>query len=84
MAAGGPGDHPLSDIIRYRIATYDTTTDNLIRELSELLSPRELDEWWSTEIGWLCSASIAASKSQAKLAWAQTRAKHSGWEFGPA
>ncbi|MEO7977393.1 hypothetical protein [Flavobacterium sp.] len=35
MAAGGPGDHPLKDILHFDMNVYDTECDNLIRELAK-------------------------------------------------
>ena len=84
MAAGGPGDHPLSDIVRYNIPVYGPEADGAIRELSRLLSPRELDEWWETEIAWHCDPTTAFKCSSTKLVWARCRAKQSGWEVGCA
>ena len=52
MAAGGPNDHPLSDIIIYKIPTYGEEIDVIINKLSSLLSERELLEWWEQDIGW--------------------------------
>lgn len=83
MAAGGPGDHPLSDIVHYRIPTYGTVADDAICELSKLLSRRELYEWWSREVGWECDPITAHGKSETALTWARRRAKQSGWEVDP-
>jgi len=80
MAAGGPGDHPLTDIIYYKLDTYGPEVDSLIRELAPLLSTRELWEWWEKEIGWKCTPEIALEKTKAKFAFAQKRANESGWE----
>ena len=35
MAAGGPGDHPLKDILHFDMNVYDAECDNLIRELAK-------------------------------------------------
>ncbi|MEO8533634.1 MAG: hypothetical protein ABI441_07785 [Flavobacterium sp.] len=50
MAAGGPGDHPLKDILHFQMNVYDTECDNLIRELSTYLSESVLYKTidWST------------------------------------
>lgn len=50
MAAGGPGDHPLKDILHFKMNVYDIECDNLIRELSvyvpEKILYKSID--WST------------------------------------
>jgi hypothetical protein len=81
MASGGPGDHPLSDVIHYKIGVYGATADAAIRELAKLMSPRELDEWWVREIGWSCDHCTAEMRSSSKLAWARQRALDSGWDL---
>lgn len=50
MAAGGPGDHPLKDILYFQMNVYDEECDNLIQELSKYISENELYESidWST------------------------------------
>lgn len=80
MTAGGPGDHPLTDVINFNLEIYGAPADELLRELDKLLSRRELHEFWSTEIGWEPAADIAAEKIAKKLEWAKTRAKENGWE----
>jgi hypothetical protein len=80
MAAGGPGDHPLLDVVHYKIEVYGATADAAIRELAKLMSPHELDEWWYREIGWSCDHCTAEMKSKSKLAWARQRAVDSGWD----
>ena len=51
MTAGGPGDHPLTDVINYDIEMYGKEADQLLKILESLVSPRELWEWWEKEIG---------------------------------
>lgn len=51
MAAGGPGDHPLKDILYFDMNVYDDECDNIIKELSKYISEDELYEsidWFST------------------------------------
>jgi len=50
MAAGGPGDHPLKDILHFEMNVYDEECDNLIRELSRYVPENELYKSidWST------------------------------------
>jgi len=80
MAAGGPGDHPLSDVLNYGIEVYGVDADKLLEKLGQLLSKRELDIFWETEIGWECDKEVAYQKFSKKLKWAEDRAKNSGWE----
>ena len=81
MAAGGPGDHPLSDVLNYGIEVYGVEADNLLKKLGSLLSTRELNIFWETEIGWQCDKDIAHRKFSEKLQWAEERARDSGWEI---
>ena len=80
MAAGGPGDHPLSDILQYHIEVYGPEADALLKKLATLLSRRELWEWWEKEIGWDCKPQSALAKISRQLECAETRARDSGWE----
>ena len=51
-----------------------------IRQLAQVLSSRELSEWWELEIGWAIEGADAHPRIAAKLSWALERAKSSGWE----
>lgn len=42
MAAGGPGDHPLSDILDYKLKVYGKECDELIEEISKYSSREEM------------------------------------------
>ena len=50
MAAGGPGDHPLKDILHFGMNVYDAECDNLIIELAKYIPENVLYESidWST------------------------------------
>ena len=80
MSAGGPGDHPLSDVIQYDVEVYGPEADALLKKLAPLMSRRELWEWWEKEIGWDCKPQDALTKIKEQLKAAETRAKDSGWE----
>jgi len=80
MAAGGPGDHPLSDVINYDIEVYGEEADALLKKLESLMSRRELWEWWGKEIGWACTPQDALNKIKDQLLAAELRARNSGWE----
>ena len=81
MTAGGPGDHPLSDIIHWRRPVYGEATDALIRKIASLCSDRELDDWWRRELGWNATPALAAEKSKARYEDLWRRAQQSGWEL---
>jgi hypothetical protein len=81
MAAGGPGDHPLSDITSWGRQAYGEPADGLIREIARLCSRRELYEWWEREIGWTATAALAAAKSATRYEELLLLAKQSGWEL---
>ena len=80
MTAGGPGDHPLSDVLNYGLEVYGAETDELLVQLAQLLSGRELEIFWETELGWDSNRQVAHQKISEKLKWAKVRAKNSGWE----
>ena len=80
MSAGRPGDHPLTDVLSYGLEVYGKETDDLLKKLGELLSKRELDEFWEMEIGFDCEPKKAHEKFMEKVIWAEDRAKKSGWE----
>ena len=82
MAAGGPGDHPISDVLRYGIEVYGQRGDSQLKELSQLLPDRELYDWWDADIGWQCEPEVATEKIAQRLGKARQRAKDSGWEVG--
>ena len=44
MAAGGPGDHPLTDIVNYNLEVYNKRCDELISEISKFVSFDRLHE----------------------------------------
>jgi hypothetical protein len=80
MSAGGPGDHPLTDVLHYGIEVYGQEADALLKKLAPLMSRRELWEWWEKEIGWNCEPRDAFNKIKEQLALAETRARENGWE----
>lgn len=42
MAAGGPGDHPLTDILDYKLPVFDKECDDLVSEISRHVSRDDL------------------------------------------
>jgi len=81
MPAGGPGDHPLSDIVTWGFAHYGEDTDALIRKIARLCSRRELYEWWEKEIGWQSTPAVAEQKSSIRHQELIERARLGGWEL---
>lgn len=77
---GKPGDHPLTDILAYKHDVYGRETDELIRKIAALCSPRELDDWWSREIAWSTDSEFVLRKAGARHRELAKRAKESGWE----
>ena len=77
---GKENDHPLTDILIYNLEVYGTEADDLIRRISELSSPRELDEWWAREIGWSAEPHDVLGKARRRFQELRQRARDSGWE----
>lgn len=71
MAAGGPGDHPLTDVIDFKTDHYGKEAGDLMRELNTLISTPELEQFWSDEIGLYCEPDIAVEKAKRKIAEAK-------------
>lgn len=44
MAAGGPGDHWFTDILRWRLPAFDEPCDALIRQIHDLGGDRQLED----------------------------------------
>jgi hypothetical protein len=52
MAAGGPGDHPLSDALDFKLKVYGEECDQLINEMSKYASREEMlgaFDWFNEE-----------------------------------
>ena len=80
MANGKAGDHPLTDILGYRLEVYGQEADELIRKIAALCSERELDEWWRKEIDWSQDRGLILRKARARYEELLERARKSGWE----
>jgi hypothetical protein len=80
MPNGKPGDHPLTDILVYKLNVYGREADDLIRRIAELCSRRELEEWWNREIGWSPDHNSLISKARTRHNELLHRAKQGGWE----
>ena len=42
MAAGGPGDHPLTDVLNFKLDVYNNNCDELIRQISKFISMNDM------------------------------------------
>jgi hypothetical protein len=83
MAAGGPGDHPLTDIINFKLNVYSEECDELIRQISKYVSINQLyemfnwfDNFYITELQ-LIEFEITL---KLKLAELKKNSKDNGWE----
>ena len=50
MGSGGPGDHPVTDIVSYPLPVYSPAADALIRDIAQLVPTyrlHELMDGWS-------------------------------------
>jgi hypothetical protein len=78
---GKPGDHPITDIVRHRIAVYGEPLDTQLRQLGELISYHRLCDWF--EQHWSKPPDQLKPLIAAKLEEAQHQAKEGGWEDVP-
>jgi hypothetical protein len=79
MPDGKPGDHPLTDILLFKIETYGPEADEAIRSVSELSSRRELYEWWNEAINWSTDRDLVLRKAQERFMELIQRSNQSGW-----
>ena len=84
MPNGKPGDHPLTDILNYGQTVYGPEIDDLVRKIASFASRRELDEWWTADIGWLPTIGTdeIMRRARLKLTELEDRARQGGWEAG--
>ena len=83
MAAGGPGDHPLTDILNFQLNVYNKECDELIREISKYVSRNQLYEMFD----WLDNFHITEKQLKEyeftlklKLDELIKNAENNGWE----
>ncbi len=62
---GKPGDHPITDIVRHRIARYGDPLDEQIRQLGGLMSYHRLCDWF--EQHWSKSPELDRASAPIKL-----------------
>ena len=58
MAAGGPGDHPLKDILHFNMNVFDEECDAIIRELSTYMPENALYD----SVDWFATFSMTAAQ----------------------
>ena len=78
---GKPGDHPITDIVRHRIARYGDPLDAEIRQLGELMSYHRLCDW--LEQHWSKPPEQLQAIVSAKLADMRRTAREGDWENVP-
>jgi hypothetical protein len=78
---GKPGDHPITDIVKHRIARYGDPLDTQIRLLGEFMSYDRLCDWF--ERHWSKSPEQLEPIVAAKLDEMQRAAQEGGWENVP-
>ena len=75
---GKPGDHPITDIVRHRIARYGDPLDSQIRQLGELMSYDRLCDWFQQH--WSKPPEQLEPIVAAKLEEMRRAAREGGWE----
>jgi len=75
---GKHGDHPITDIVRHRIAVYGDPLDSQIRQLGELMSYHRLCDWF--EQHWSFPKEQLEPIVSAKLEEMRNAARDGGWE----
>ena len=84
MTAGGLGDHPLTDIIKYNQVVYNSACDSLIREISKFVSLDDLFEmydWFGRHSPKNLQADRFEIELREKLEHLKEKAKKDGWEI---
>jgi len=80
MADGKPGDHPLTDIVIYKVETYGPDADDYIRGVSDFSSRHELYEWWRDEIQGESDGQVILERAKARFHELMMRSQASGWK----
>ncbi|SDL51929.1 hypothetical protein SAMN04488034_1232 [Salinimicrobium catena] len=83
MAAGGPADHPLTDILIYNLDVYNKKCDDLVRQISKFVSIHTLFEMfdWFDNFSATEEQLIEFEKVLSlKLNELQSLAESNGWE----
>ena len=84
MAPGGPGDHPMTDIVKYNLEVFNHTCDELVREIAKLVSFNELSEmfdWFSISPSSKSEVEEFEVQLKAKVQFLREQAEKNGWEL---
>ena len=84
MAAGGPGDHPMTDIVKYNLDVYSKNCDSLVREISKFVSFYDLSEmfeWFDIDPDSQSQIEEFEIQLKEKLQEFREKAKKDGWEL---
>lgn len=84
MAAGGPGDHPLTDIVKFNLDVYNKTCDSLVREISKFISLYDLSEmfdWFDISPDSKSKLEDFEAQLKVKLQELKKKANNDGWEL---
>ncbi|RZL45139.1 MAG: hypothetical protein EOP00_18100 [Pedobacter sp.] len=84
MAAGGPGDHPLSDILAYNLDVYNNQCDKLVREISKFVSIQKLYEmfdWFDNFSATPNQLEMFEDSLRQRLKKLKIEANENGWEI---
>jgi hypothetical protein len=86
MPSGGPGDEPLTDILRWGRPVYSLTIDSLIAELAELWNAPRLEEFlMERKILWMDRSEADLARAEGLLAAKRDElyraARANGWDM---
>lgn len=78
MNMGGPGDHPITDILVYKLPVFSSKVDGLIQEISKYMPGYQLDKL----INWFSPPSLEEMEKifSKKLEELRKEAVNRGWE----
>ena len=80
MGAGGPGDHPLSDVLRFNLEVYGEEADSHLRDIAKLMDYDRLYVWFDENKLWSAKPRAAAKMFRKKLNELRKEAKDRGWD----
>ncbi len=78
MTMGGPGDHPISDILHFNLPRYSSKIDNLIKEIAKYLPEYSID----TLMNWFSPPPLDEMEAilSQKLKELRASAQKDGWD----
>jgi hypothetical protein len=84
MSAGGPGDHPITDIVLYNLPVYGEPCDGLIKDIANLTSVKamyEMFDWCSISTTSKARIKEFEKELMVKLLELKNNARLNGWEI---